>query len=163
MVGSISSGSGTGTASVVELMRSQKADQILKQADSNQDGKITEDELSKALGADANQPSSNVSDFFKQLDQGNKGYITKQDIENGLAKAEQGSAQGQQPAKGGGGGVRGGGGGGGGEGASATASYDPEDLNQDGTVTAAERIQYMLNLYAAQKDAAPSKPQSVYA
>lgn len=147
MVGSVSSGSGGYDTAVIEQLRAQAADRMLKRVDSNQDGKITEDELSRALEASGNKQTASVSELFKQLDQGGKGYITKQDIEDGLAREEQAkAAQAQQPAKLGRGGAPAAGG------AGTSYSYDPADLNQDGVVTTQERIQYILNLYAAQKE-----------
>jgi hypothetical protein len=133
------------------------ADQIFKAVDTNQDGKITEEELSNAVEAQGNKQGPSAAELFKQLDQGNKGYITKQDLEDGLARADQSQAP---PAGGaGGGGAPPAGGGGGG---SSTTSYDPADLNQDGVVTMQERMEYAQKVYAAQ-EAPTSRQASVYA
>jgi Ca2+-binding EF-hand superfamily protein len=163
MVSPISSGSGSyDTISIQRQMRSQAADRILKKVDANQDGKITLDELGKVLEAGGNQQGPSAAELLKQLDQGNKGYVTKQDIENGLAKAEQNKpAQGQQR-------MRPGGGGGSpptddSTSTSTAYSFDPQDLNQDGVVTMREKIQYVLNLYAAQQEAGSSVQASLYA
>ena len=170
MVSSIGSGSSGYNTASIQQMRSQAAARLLKAADANQDGKITEGELSKAMQAQGNKQGPSAAEIIKQLDQGNKGYITKQDLEAGLAKADQGK-QIQGPPRGGPG--RGGappagaGGGSSSAGSSSSAStptsYDPEDLNQDGTVTLQEKTQYALKLYAAQKEAQPHTQASVYA
>ena len=177
MVSSIGSMSGGYDAAQIQQMRSQAADRLLKAVDTNQDGKITADELSTAMGAQGDVQSSSTSEIFKQLDQGNKGYITKQDLEDGLAKAQQGQetqsqqTQAPQSATPPGGGAAAAGGGGGSAptagssstSASTTTSYDPADLNQDGTVTMQERTQYALKLYEAQKETSSSGRASVYA
>jgi hypothetical protein len=146
MVGSISSAVASYSTTQAQETRSLAADRILKAVDTNQDGKITEDELSKAMVAQGNKQGPSAAELFKQLDQGNKGYITKQDLEDGLAKADQAKQPKAPPA---------GGGGGGGAppaagGTSTTTSYDPADLNQDGVVTAQERMEYAQKAYAAQ-------------
>ena len=106
MVGSIGSWSGGYDTASTQQTLSKVADRILKEVDGNQDGKITEDELSAALDARGVKQSSSASEFFKQLDQGDKGYITKQDIENGLESVAQSEpAQAQQAARPGGGGA----------------------------------------------------------
>jgi Ca2+-binding EF-hand superfamily protein len=142
-------------------MRSQVADRMLKAVDTNQDGKITEDELSKVVEARGNKQGPTAAEILKQLDQGNKGYITKQDLENGLAKADQEKpTQVAQPAMPGGGGAPPAGG----SSSTSTTSFDPQDLNQDGKVTMQEMVQYALNLYAAQKEAQSGNQASpVYA
>ena len=144
MVGSI--GSGAYNAAFARESRTQAADQIMKRADANRDGKITEAELGNAIEAAGGKQSSSVKEIFNLLDQGGKGYLTKQDLEDGLSKAAQ-----SQPTQGKAAGASGGGparGGGGAAGASSTATADPEDLNQDGTVTQQEKIQYLLTHYA---------------
>jgi hypothetical protein len=168
MVGTIGSGSGGYDTASTQQTRSKVADRILKEVDGNQDGKITRDELSAALDARGVKQSSSVSEFFKQLDQGDKGYITKQDIENGLESVAQSAPAQAQPAArpgGGGGGAPPAGGGGTGDSSSAStaSSYDPQDLNQDGVVTMQEQLQYVLNLYTAQTEAGSSSQASVYA
>ncbi len=144
MVGSISSGAYN--AVLASASRSQAADQIMKKADANRDGKITEAELGNAIDAAGGKQSSSVKEIFNLLDQGGKGYLTKQDLEDGLSKATQ-----SQPTQGKAAGASGGGpagGVGGAAAASGTATADPEDLNQDGTVTQQEKIQYVLTHYA---------------
>ena len=161
MVGAIGSGSGEFDTASTQQTRSKVADRILKEIDGNQDGKVTRDELSAALDARGVKQSSSASQFFKQLDQGDKGYLTKQDIENGLESVARSAPARAQAAS------RPGGGGGGGTGdsssASTTSSYDPRDLNQDGVVTMQEQLQYVLNLYNAQIEAGSSSQASVYA
>ena len=178
MAGSISSVSGSYDTAQIQQMRSLAADRLLKAVDTNQDGKITQDELSKAVDSRGGQQGPTTAELFKQLDQGNKGYITKQDLEDGLAKADQRSPPaGPPPGMSGGGGPPPAGADGGGgaaapagssssasSGASTTTTYDPADLNQDGIVTMQERLQYAAKLYAAQEQApSSSKQASVYA
>jgi len=161
MLGAISSGAGSYDVAIRQQMKAKEADRILQRVDTNQDGKVTEDELSKAVQANGNKQGVSAAELFKQLDQGGKGYITRQDLEEGLAKAEPGTASlGQAPS-----GRAGRGGGGDGDaagGASTTTAFDPEDLNEDGKVTNQERIQYMLKVYAAQKEAGASQAGGVY-
>jgi hypothetical protein len=140
---------------ISQQQRSLAAERILKAADANNDRIITEDELAKALGDQPNRKGPTAAELFKQLDQGSKGYITKQDLEDGLARAEQAPMPQGSPAGAG----RGGGGGGA---ASAVTSYDAEDLNQDGRVTMEERAQYAAKVYAARHEAASSPQASVY-
>lgn len=146
MVSAISGGTGTFSTDMVLL---QKADQILKAADSNNDAQLTTDEFTEAAVASGASASA-AAELFNQLDQGGKGYLTKQDLATGLAQAgsTDGLAATQQPVQAAGAAGAGGGGGG------TAVSYDPADLNFDGTVTAAERVQYALKQYEKQKEAA---------
>lgn len=168
MVSSISSPSGEYDAAQIQRLRSKAADRMLKTVDANQDGKITESELSTVLDGQSSKVSATTDQLFKQLDQGNKGYITKQDLEDGLAKADQtGSGQKtQSTTKGAGPGGPPPAGGGGSKSAAAsgsaaaTTAYDPEDLNQDGTVTMQEAQQYAANLYQAQAQSQVQSPAS---
>jgi hypothetical protein len=114
------------------------------------------------MQAQGNNQGPSASEIIKQLDQGNKGYISKQDLEAGLARVDQGK-QPQGPPKGGPGGGGGSPSTGSSSGTSTTTSHDPEDLNQDGTVTMEEKIQYAQKLYAAQKEAQSGNQVSVYA
>ena len=169
MISSIgSSSAGYDTASI-QQMRSQLAEKLFKTADANQDGKVTADELSNVMQAKGNKQGPSASEIIKQLDQGNKGYITEQDLEAALAKLDQGK-QLQGPPKGGpgeAGAPPAGGGGSSSKGSSSstvtTTSYDPEDLNQDGTVTMQEKLQYAAKLYAAQKETPVGNQAAVYA
>lgn len=162
MVSSIGSGSGAFDTASIQQVRSQVAARMIKAVDTNQDGKITEDELSKALAARGNQQGPSASEIIKQLDQGNKGYITEQDLEAGLAKADQ-SKPAQGPPRGGPGGGEAPPPTGGSSGTSTTTSYDPADLNQDGVVTTEERMQYALSLYIPQKETPTGQQVSLYA
>src|ERR1035437_466964 len=99
MISSIgSSSAGYDTASI-QQMRSQLAEKLFKTADANQDGKVTADELSNVMQAKGNKQGPSASEIIKQLDQGNNGYITEQDLEAGLAKLDHGK-QPQGPPKG---------------------------------------------------------------
>jgi Ca2+-binding EF-hand superfamily protein len=89
MLSSVSS-SGTGSAQ----NQSQIVDRIFKKVDSNQDGKITRDELAQALRTSSGGQGPSVDDIFAVLDTGNKGYITKQDAADGLDKLPPLSAEG---------------------------------------------------------------------
>jgi hypothetical protein len=162
MIGSVGGASGGYDAASIQQMRTQVAERMLKAVDANQDGKITEDELSKAIQAQGNKKGPSAAEIIKQLDQGNKGYLTEQDLEAGLAKADQ-AKQSQGPPRGGAGKAGGGEAPSAGGGTSAATSYDPADLNQDGVVTMQERVQYALQQYAAQKEAQPSNQLSIYA
>jgi hypothetical protein len=137
--------------------RSKVADPILKEVDGNQDGKITQDELSAALDARGVKQSSSASEFFMQLDQGCKGYITKQDIENGVESVAQRAPAQAERLPAGNGGTKGS------SSTGSTSSYDPRDLNQDGEATMQEQLQYVLNLYTVQTEAGSSSEASVYA
>ena len=88
MVSSIGNGSRGYDVAAIQQIRSQTADRLLKKIDTNQDGKITKDELRAAVEA-SGKPSSSALELFKKLDEGNKGFLTKQDLEDGLAKAAQ--------------------------------------------------------------------------
>ena len=155
MIGSIGSSSGGYDTASVQQMQSQAAAKLFRTVDANQDGRITEDELSQAMQAQGNQSGPSAAELFKQLDQGNKGYLTEQDLEAGLAKVDQGKQAQGTP--------KGGPGGGSSASSGTTTSYDPEDLNQDGTVTSQERIQYALNLYTAREGTQTGNQASVYA
>lgn len=163
MVGAIGNWAGSYNTAIRQQMQAKEADRVLQRVDTNQDGKVTEAELSKALQANGNKQGVSAAELFKQLDQGGKGYITRQDLEDGLAKAEPGTASlGQAPSGRAGRGGAGGGDGDAAGGASTTTAFDPEDLNQDGKVTNQERIEYMLKVYAAQKEAGASQAGAVY-
>jgi hypothetical protein len=157
MVGQVSSAASISNTAQTQEARSRIAERIFKAADSNQDGKITEDELSSAMAAQGGKQGPSAADLFKQLDQGNKGYITRQDVEDGLAKAGQSkaAANGKTSRNEGGGGPHGGGG------ASAAKVYDPADLNQDGVVTMRERMTYAQQAYTA-KESQTSGQAAVY-
>jgi hypothetical protein len=184
MAGSISSVSGSSSTAQIQQMRSQAADRLLKAVDTNKDGKITEDELSTAMGAQGSKKQgASAAELFKQLDTGSKGYITRQDLEAGLAKAAQStqtqasststpSSSTASTAAGASGASSGGGGGAGSTSATpspgaavTTPTFDPEDLNQDGTVTMQEKLQYTAQLYAAQQElqGTSSKQNPIYA
>ena len=167
MVNAIGSGGGGQVTTSVQQMRSQAAERMLKAVDTNQDGKITENELSKAIAAGGSKKGPSASEIMKQLDQGNKGYITEKDLEAGLAKIDMGTkAQGPAPGGAGGGEAPAGGEGamaaGGASGASASTSYDPADLNQDGVVTLQEGIQYAMTHYVAPKESQSGNQISLY-
>ncbi len=141
MVSAIGQGNSSNNAYAVQQARSQVADRIFKQADGNQEGKITEDELTAAMES-RGDPKTAAAAIFKQLDQGNKEYLTRQDLEAALE---------QKPASPGGTAA---------SGVASTAIYDPQDLNQDGQVTSQENLQYAANLYAQQKEASPKGKQT---
>jgi Ca2+-binding EF-hand superfamily protein len=129
-------------------------DQFFKKVDSDGNEKITKSELTQALEADSVDLGSStetaVDAVFSLFDAGNKGYITEQNMEDGLKKLESASTD-ETSATGESEGASrpaGGGGGGGGGGAAAATSYDPADTNQDGVVSMQERLAYMVKQYS---------------
>lgn len=129
--------------------QSKVVDKLFEKADTNQDGKITKDELTKSVETDSASAGGSdrkisVDEVFQMLDAGGKGYITKQDAAEGLDKLAQKATEAAEKPAGGGGGGRAGGG----TAASASATeYDPRDTNQDGTVSAQEQMAYELKQY----------------
>jgi Ca2+-binding EF-hand superfamily protein len=139
----------------VQHARSLAAQQMFQSADSNSDGKITEDELTRSMAARGNNEGPGAAELFKQLDQGSKGYLTQRDVEAGLEKLGQSQPAQDVPRSGppeGGGGA-----------SAAATTFDAEDLNQDGRVTMQEKVQYALKIYLAQKEAESVHGASVYA
>lgn len=142
----------------------REVDQLFKKADGNRDGKITKEELSQAFQSDnvkegSADQTAKVNAIFDLLDQGGKGYITKEDATAGLEKLAQAQPGGAEPPahK-----AHGGGGGGGGDGDTATAAVvnpDPADTNQDGKVSMQEELTYVLAQY--QKSEAAHSSQTV--
>ncbi len=131
--------------------------------DANGDGKVTKSELTSALTASGEQASpsdvqKSVDTIFKMLDSSGKGYITEQDAAVGLekldeaGKASASKTEGSSKARGGGGGGEG----------SASTTLDPADTNQDGTVSAAEEMAYILSQYQ-NSDAAQQSKSLAYA
>lgn len=158
MISSVGSGGGGPESAFIQQARSRAADRLFQKIDANRDGRITQDELSRAMGASGKQ-GAGAAVAFQQLDQGGKGYISRQDLEDGMAKADQATqAQAQQKGV-----ARAGKGeGGGGGGAPVVASPDPEDLNQDGRVTMQEKLQYAEQRYAARQQARTGNQVSAY-
>lgn len=158
---SISTIGGVSRTTAVEQIRSQESARLFQKVDANQNGRITADEFTQAAEAHAKQTSGqsgaqlpNPAELFKQLDQGNKGYLTQQDLETGLAQANRNRPADSPPPE---------------RAAAPTANSPsdpgsddlsttgtsssiagtkPEDLNQDGNVTLQEKIRYVLNQYA---------------
>jgi hypothetical protein len=128
------------------------AGRMMKSVDTNQDGKITQDELTEAVHDSGNKQGLSAQELLQQLDQAGKGYITRQDIETGLQRAQSTSFSASQPPPGRGGPPPTGDP----MNTSNTYTFDPEDLNQDGTVTNQEEIQYLLTQYTAQTAPAPN-------
>jgi hypothetical protein len=168
MVSSISSGSGGVDTASIQQIRSQAA-RMLKAADTNKDSKITENELSKAIGASGSKSGPTPAEIMKQLDQGSKGYLTQQDLEAGLAKADQAKPAHAPRQSGSGGGAAPAAGGAGSPSTARTSgtteqdTYDPADLNQDGTITVLETVQYAQQVYARQQEPPTHNQLSLYA
>ena len=154
----VSSVSGTGAgydSSTVAQARPRAVDQIFQKIDADRDGKITKTELTQYFESDSVETGSSgqtpsVEAVFNALDTGDKGYITKQDVANGMAQAPPKPPGGEGPEAGGAGG---------GAGGTTSLEDDPRDTNQDGTVSMQEEIAYAIQHYQA-KDST-QKAQSV--
>jgi EF-hand domain pair/EF hand len=144
----------------------KEVDQLFKKVDANHDGKITKDELTRALESDSvnlgsGDPQSKVDAIFNLLDPGGKGYITKQDATEGLEKLAQRAPGGSESPEGAHRPAHHHGGGGGGGGTTVTGlDVDPADTNQDGEVSMQEELAYALKQYQQQADS-NTQPQSV--
>lgn len=161
MVSSIGNSSGASDLAAAQQIRSQMADRMMKAVDTDQNGKITEGELTTAIEASGRRQGLTSSELFQQLDQGGKGYITREDIQSGLERTAPNQSSAVPPPPVQGGGPRGGGGAPPARESESTTSsstyfYDPEDLNQDGTVSSQEQMQYLLDQYTVQSREAPS-------
>lgn len=150
MLSSIGSVSSLYDTSAGAQAQSKVVDKMFEKADTDQDGRITKDELSKSLESSGSQVGGTdrkirVDEVFQMLDTGGKGYITKQDVAEGLDKLAQAAAESTDKATGGGGGGKGGGAAA--ASGSTTTEYDPRDTNQDGTVSLQEQMAYDLKQY----------------
>jgi Ca2+-binding EF-hand superfamily protein len=169
MLSSVGSTSSEYSASSAAQAQSSFVDKFFKTVDTNSDGKITKSELAKAMESDRVEISSggqkaSADTIFKMLDSGDKGYLTKQDAATGLGQAQGQTESSTSSGKSGGPPKGGGHGGGGGDdsASSTTASLDPADTNQDGKVSSAEAVAYILKQYQ-QAQAAQNSQSAMYA
>ncbi|MBT9513611.1 MAG: EF-hand domain-containing protein [Acidovorax sp.] len=122
----------------------QAGDDLFGKVDSDGDGAVSQTELQALLeamsGGTASQTGVSSDELFSQLDADGDGSLSEAEFDAGRpsgAGAEAGGMQalgGMPPPPGGPGGA------GGASGSSSAASYDPLDTNEDGTVSAAERL-----------------------
>ncbi|WP_462388042.1 XopAW family type III secretion system calcium-binding effector [Acidovorax sp. Q11] len=122
----------------------QAGDDLFGKVDSDGDGAVSQTELQALLeamsGGTASQTGVSSDELFSQLDADGDGSLSEAEFDAGRpsgAGAEAGGMQalgGMPPPPGGPGGA------GGASGNSSAASYDPLDTNEDGTVSAAERL-----------------------
>ena len=125
----------------------QAADDLFGKVDSDGDGAVSKTELQALLeamsGGTASQTGVSSDDVFSQLDADGDGSLTQAEFDAGRPSGAAGEADGMQ-AMGGmpppPGGPRGAGGAGAASDSSSATSYDPLDTNEDGKVSAAERL-----------------------
>lgn len=125
----------------------QAGDDLFGKVDSDGDGAVSQTELQALLeamsGGTASQTGVSSDELFSQLDADGDGSLSEAEFDAGRPSGAGGEAGGMQ-ALGGmpspPGGPGGAGGAGGASGSSSAASYDPLDTNEDGTVSAAERL-----------------------
>lgn len=134
------SSSGTGRA----------GDDLFGKVDSDGDGSVSKTELQALLeamsGGTASQMGVSSDEVFSQLDADGDGSLSEAEFDSGRPSGAGGEAGGMQamggmpPPPGGPGGPGGAGGAAGASGSSQATSYDPLDTNEDGVVSAAERL-----------------------
>nr|WP_288852755.1 XopAW family type III secretion system calcium-binding effector [uncultured Acidovorax sp.] len=125
----------------------QAADDLFGKVDSDGDGAVSKTELQALLeamsGGTASQTGVSSDDVFSQLDTDGDGSLTQAEFDAGRPSGPGAGADGMQ-AMGGmpppPGGPRGAGGAGAASDSSSATSYDPLDTNEDGKVSAAERL-----------------------
>ncbi|MFN7156971.1 MAG: XopAW family type III secretion system calcium-binding effector [Acidovorax sp.] len=128
----------------------QAGDDLFGKVDSDGDGSVSKTELQALLeamsGGTASQTGVSSDEVFSQLDADGDGSLSEAEFDAGRpsgAGGEAGSMQamgGMPPPPGGPGGPGGAGGAAGASGSSQATSYDPLDTNEDGVVSAAERL-----------------------
>ena len=125
----------------------QAADDLFGKVDSDGDGAVSKTERQALLeamsGGTASQTGVSSDDVFSQLDTDGDGSLTQAEFDAGRPSGPGAGADGMQ-AMGGmpppPGGPRGAGGAGAASASSSATSYDPLDTNEDGKVSAAERL-----------------------
>jgi Ca2+-binding EF-hand superfamily protein len=120
-----------------------KEDDLFSKVDSNGDGSVDATELKALTDKIKSDTGTDVSQQFSQLDADGNGSLSQAEFEAGRPQATDGSiaTQGSSSAQGPKGPPPAGGpGGAGGTSASSSSSYDPLDINQDGTVSEMERL-----------------------
>lgn len=119
----------------------QAGDDLFGKVDSDGDGAVSQTELQALLeamsGGTASKTGVSSDQVFSQLDADGDGSLSEAEFDAGRPSGAEGEAGGMQamggmpPPPGGPGGAGGG---------SSAASYDPLDTNEDGVVSAAERL-----------------------
>lgn len=122
----------------------QAGDDLFGKVDRDGDGAVSQTELQALLeamsGGTASQTGVSSDELFSQLDADGDGSLSEAEFDAGRPSGAGAEAGGMQalgsmpPPHGGPGGA------GGASGSSSAASYDPLDTNEDGTVSAAERL-----------------------
>ncbi len=128
----------------------QAGDDLFGKVDSDGDGSVSKTELQALLealsGGTASQMGVSSDEVFSQLDADGDGSLSEAEFDAGRPSGAGGEAGGMQamggmpPPPGGPGGPGGAGGAAGASGSSQATSYDPLDTNEDGVVSAAERL-----------------------
>ena len=125
----------------------QAGDDLFGKVDSDGNGSVSQTELQALLeamsGGTASKTGVSSDEVFSQLDADGDGSLSEAEFDAGRPSGAGGDAGGMQamggmpPPPGGPGGA---GGQGGASGSNSAASYDPLDTNEDGVVSAAERL-----------------------
>ena len=128
----------------------QAGDDLFGKVDSDGDGAVSKTELQALLeamsGGTASQTGVSSDDAFSQLDTDGDGSLTQAEFDAGRPSGPGAGTGGMQamggmpPPPGGPGGPGGAGGAGAASDSSSTTSYDPLDTNEDGVVSATERL-----------------------
>ncbi|PUA99341.1 EF hand domain-containing protein [Acidovorax sp. 107] len=134
-------------ASAATSATGKAGDDLFGKVDSDGDSAVSKTELQALLeamsGGTASQTGVSSDDVFSQLDTNGDGSLTQAEFDAGRPSGTGGDAGGMQamggmpPPSGGPGGP---GGAGAATGSSSATSYDPLDTNEDGVVSAAERL-----------------------
>jgi len=134
-------------ASAATSATGKAGDDLFGKVDSDGDSAVSKTELQALLeamsGGTASQTGVSSDDVFSQLDTNGDGSLTQAEFDAGRPSGTGGDAGGMQamggmpPPPGGPGGP---GGAGAATGSSSATSYDPLDTNEDGVVSAAERL-----------------------
>lgn len=131
----------SGDSSANAAATGQAGDDLFGKVDSDGDGSVSQTELQALLeamsGGTASKTGMSSDEVFSQLDADGDGSLSEAEFDAGRPSGAGGEAGGMQalggmpPPPGGPGGA---------SGNSSAASYDPLDTNEDGTVSAAERL-----------------------
>lgn len=125
-------------------------DDLFSKVDTDGNGAVSKDELQSLMDkmaadgdtsstSSTSASSSDSSDMFAKLDSNGDGSLTETEFAAGRSQADS-TTQGSQGPHGAGGPPPPPPGGAGGAGGASTTTYDPLDTNEDGTVSAAERL-----------------------
>lgn len=128
----------------VSKMASQMSTQMMKTADTNEDGSLDKAEFTKALTA-MGVSADDAAKKFDSIDKNNTGKISQSDIEADIKETAKNAGASGKPHAGGAGKP-------GGAQSGDTKSYDVKDTNKDGTVSAAEELIYEMKHAATTTD-----------